>query len=280
MVEELFFISNQVFNFIFILQHHFNQPRLFMNSIRSFKFTGLFLVLLSFFFSCRSQFEDISPKTIHNGNISTLTQFGDTLNFKFTYSVPPEYSTSEKHPLVVALHGYGSNAEAFNQVLKPATDSLGMLLLVPQAENHTPEGIGYTWGENTEMLVLSTMDFVMKRMNVDTDEIYLIGFSMGGGYAYQLATNHSSAFKGFASLCAPFDVSWLGQNPLLRTDAKAYISHGEYEERFAEGAKNAVREFNSRGYDTKYTVYPNTRHTIPKPIINELMTILNFLKND
>ncbi|MBU1099687.1 MAG: dienelactone hydrolase family protein [Bacteroidetes bacterium] len=251
-----------------------------MKPSQSFSSIYLFIAIYVLFASCKSPFEEITSGVIHKGIINPVTPSGNTLTSEFAYSVPPDYSASKKYPLVVALHGYGSSSEAFHEIWKPATDSLGMLLLTPQAEKQTPEGIGYTWGDNTEMLVLSTIDFAMKKLNVNTDEIYLVGFSMGGGYAYQIATNHSSAFKGFASICAPYDESWIGQYPLLRVNAKAYISHGEYEERFAEGAIRAVKEFTSRGYKTKYVIYAETGHTLPKPIINELITILNYLHND
>ncbi|MBN1996474.1 hypothetical protein JW935_02905 [candidate division KSB1 bacterium] len=80
---------------------------------------------------------------------------GKAVNSPFICSVPQNYSNKNKYPLLVALHGSGSDAKTFHDLWKSVTDSLGFVLLTPQGEKPGPLGIGKNWGENTERSVLN-----------------------------------------------------------------------------------------------------------------------------
>ncbi len=93
---------------------------------------------------------------LHNSSNS------DSLRTIALFSVPKNYRVRTPYPLLVALHGYGDNAEAFHDLWKPVTDSLGFVLLTPQGEMNLVKDISWSWGENAERIILASIDLVKK----------------------------------------------------------------------------------------------------------------------
>lgn len=239
---------------------------------RIFK-TCLWLLIL---IDCGNQYQPIPPESVHFGEATFKGSGGHEIVTKFIYSVPGNYSPEKSFPLIIALHGYGSNAAAFHDLWKSVTDTSGFVLLTPQAENRTEEGIGWHWGNHAERSVLISMEIVRKSVNIDRRRMYVAGFSAGGRLAYFLGLRHPYMFTGLAALGAPFKAEFLPDKKILLNKIKAYIGHGSLEKKIAEDAKFAAKKLRESGVQVKYVEYEGIGHDLPVPKKLELQRILNF----
>ena len=240
----------------------------------------LILFLISMLVGCSNQYEQIPPKFITSGNINFAGIDGNKKSIKFLYSVPHNYDINRSFPLIIALHGDGSNAEAFHDLWKSVTDTLGFVLLVPQGENNIESGIGWSWGNNADRSVLMCVDLIQEKVNINRKRIYLTGFSSGGRLTYYLSLRHSNLFNGIAALSASFDEKFLPKNNILINKFKAYISHGSLEEGLSRDAKLAVQKLKDLGIAVKYVQYKGIGHSLPDPKNKELKRILHYLDSD
>ncbi|MCK5148169.1 hypothetical protein KAR48_15545 [bacterium] len=235
------------------------------------------LIMALIFVNCGDQYPTITPKYVTTGQINFKGIDGTKKNAIFLYSVPTQYLPQKSWPLLITLHGYGSNATAFHELWKSVTDSLGFVLLTPQGDERTEEDYGWTWGKDAEREVLMCMDVVRKTVHINPRRIYLAGFSAGGRLTYYLGLKYSNVFKGIAPLSASFDEEFLKDNKIFLSKLRAYIGHGTLEKNAAIDSEIAVSKLRELGITVKYVPYEGIGHNLPDPKERELLRILEFL---
>jgi poly(3-hydroxybutyrate) depolymerase len=131
--------------------------------------------------------------------------------------VPKDYDGARAWPLVVALHGAGSNHRhmlrrvfgldnrAGESDLEATRNELPLpdvpaLVVAPYGRGEVMgyDGLG---GED----VLRVLADVRRSYNVDPDRITLTGLSMGGGGTWTLGLQHPELFAGLAPICGVTD---------------------------------------------------------------------------
>jgi len=136
---------------------------------------------------------------------------------KFMVHFPPNFSTATERPLVINLHGGSGNmlsAQGFSQ-LNPVSDQNDFIVAWPQGIGQAQSG-GFTWadGRNTsaDQAGIDDIGFIDKlvdtltiRYNVDTNKIYICGFSNGGFMVQRLACQLPNRFAAMASLGSSMD---------------------------------------------------------------------------
>ncbi|MCP5116127.1 MAG: hypothetical protein GY953_35320, partial [bacterium] len=129
--------------------------------------------------------------------------------------IPTDYSKAKKTPLVVVLHGLGSNP---SQVIRYAgitkeAEARGYIVVAPFGYNSRgwygcmgkgkprgrfgggeddPDNLG----ELSEKDVMNVLGIVREAFNVNDARIYLMGHSMGGGGTVHLGTKFSKIWAG------------------------------------------------------------------------------------
>jgi len=144
-------------------------------------------------------------------------------NINYCLYVPNSYSQKKKIPLIVLLHGLGSNPQQiirYRGIVKEA-ESRGYIVVAPFGYNergwygargktkkgtveslflgenpNDPENIG----ELSEMDVMNVLRITKKEFNIDPDRIFLMGHSMGGGGTLYLGNKYSEIWAGLAPL--------------------------------------------------------------------------------
>jgi len=236
-------------------------------------------ILLVFISGCSNQYKPIPPNKMTIEEVRFAGVNGGEVNTKIIYSVPNHYNCKKSSPLIVALHGNGSNADAFHDLWKPVTDDMGFVLLTPQGENMFEDGFGWTWGDNAERSVLTAIEIVCQSINIDREKIYLAGFSAGGRLTYTIGLRHSDLFRGIAALGAHFKEEWLPENRMIINTRKAYIGHGSLETEIAEESEIAVDVLAKIGLQVKYVQYEGIGHGLPEPMEDELRKIIEYISS-
>ncbi len=157
-------------------------------------------------------------------NTYTFEEAGD-IDMEYRVYVPTNYDGSEATPLVVALHGSGSDTMymmEYNNLVELA-ESYGFIVATPMGYDprgwYGARGKGNEFnrrredpgparlGELSEKDVLNVLALVREDYNVDDRRIYLIGQSMGGGGTWYLGSKYSDIWAALAPMAPAIRLS-------------------------------------------------------------------------
>jgi pimeloyl-ACP methyl ester carboxylesterase len=185
--------------------------------------------------------------------------------------VPNAYDASKRWPLVISLHGAGSNHRlnlrrvfgAGNRVgesdaratrLFPRLPDVNMIVASPLARG--------TMGYQTiaERDVYDVLADVKRRFSVDEDRVYLTGLSMGGGGALWLALTRPDVWAAVAAVC-PAVADGTAQLAGNALNVPVKLFQGAIDPVVpAEGTRAWQKRFQSLGVKSEYVEFPGVRH--------------------
>jgi poly(3-hydroxybutyrate) depolymerase len=132
---------------------------------------------------------------------------------EYALFVPSTYDKEKKSPLMVALHGLGSNPQQIMRYrgLTDLAEKHGYIVAAPMGYNsrgwygaRAPGRGKKTEPENLSELsekdVMNVLGIVRKDYAIDADRIYLMGHSMGGGGTIHLAIKYPDVWAGLAPI--------------------------------------------------------------------------------
>lgn len=163
-----------------------------------------------------------SPKT----GLQTRTDDFKDADKEMEYSlfVPKEYDKAKKTPLIVALHGLSSNPGQIIRYpgLTKHAEEHGYIVVAPMGYNtrgwYGSRGMGGGRGSDPENLgelsekdVMNVLAITREQFNIDSDRIYILGHSMGGGGTLHLAIKYPDVWAAIAPIApaVPRDSSQL-----------------------------------------------------------------------
>ena len=121
--------------------------------------------------------------------------------------VPRTYTATKAMPAIVYLHGYApwldkTNWHDLSYGLTDLAEEHGYVIICPFARSNTDfQGVG-------EADVLTVLRLAQKRVKIDPDRIFLLGYSMGGMGAYTIAAHTPDLWAGALVMCGRADY-WL-----------------------------------------------------------------------
>ena len=166
----------------------------------------LLLNIVATFFCCYSFGQtNITDSIVHQ-----------TYQRKFMVHFPPNFNTTTQRPLVLNLHGGSGNmvnAQGFS-MLNPVSDQNNFIVAWPQGYGIAPPGFSWADGRNTSAdqagiddigFIDKLIDTLIARYYVDTNRIYICGFSNGGFMVQRIACQLPDRFAAMASLGSSMD---------------------------------------------------------------------------
>ena len=130
---------------------------------------------------------------------------------EYALFVPSKYDKTKKTPLVVLLHGLGSNPQQIMRYpgLTDQAEKYGFIVVAPMGYNSggwygqaffrnktNPENLL----ELSEKDVMNVLEIARKDFNTDPDRTYLMGHSMGGGGTWHLGIKYPDQWAALAPL--------------------------------------------------------------------------------
>lgn len=131
---------------------------------------------------------------------------------EYTLFVPSGYQEDRETPLIVALHGLGSNPRQIIRYpgLTRLAEEHGYIVVAPMGYNSRgwygsrgqtsdrsePENLG----ELSEKDVMNVLGIVRGEFNVDPNRIFLMGHSMGGGGTWHLGIKYPNLWAALAPI--------------------------------------------------------------------------------
>jgi len=205
-------------------------------------------------------------------------------------SLPREYDSKKKWPLLIWLHGYDPSNTPYVQGWLRGGGGLdpegGMIELWPFGRGNTGyQGIG-------EQDVLTAIRKTKQMLSVDDDRVYLAGGSMGGGGTWFLGSCHPELFAAIAPVYGGWDYharisreemakltprqkylqerrSTFAQFEALLT-MPIFVNHGDSDMSVTVNySRYAVEMLQRWGYNVRYWEHPGWGHSDPgcKPAI-------------
>lgn len=220
---------------------------------------------------------------------SGLVQAQDALQTDLPLSYLAQASTdSQDKPLVIFMHGYGSNERdlfGIKDALSADYNYLSVRAPVqlqpgsyqwftkkPQTEEY--DGVTVDLKSSGELLS-RFIKAATEKYHTQPGKVFLVGFSQGAIMSYEVALRHPEQVGGIAALSGRV-------LPVLRADLKAnpnaqlkglavFIGHGTADSRLPfSGAKDAEAYVKTLGITPEFHGYNGVGHTISQAEVDDL----------
>ena len=174
----------------------------------------------------------------------------------FLIHAPDDFDEGKKYPILLHLHGAGTRgltleqyaaSANFKTILHSASNPLVIL---------SPHCTQNTWYDKFETLIrfansLKDLPFA------DPSRIYLMGVSMGGYAAWQLAMSQPTLFAAMLPICGG-GMCW---NASRLREIPIWAFHGAKDTTvLPEESQRMVDRVNYKGGNAKLTIYPENAH--------------------
>ncbi|GAB4031361.1 carboxylesterase family protein [Spirosoma gilvum] len=202
-----------------------------------------------------------------------MTFFSDVDDTEQPYGlyVPKNYNPKKKYPLVIMLHGAGSNHRLSLRRVFGKSNANGETDI--EATRYFPEWtdvnyiVASPFARGTagyqgipEKDVYDILADVKKRFNIDEDRTYLTGLSMGGGGTLWIGLSRPDIWAAIAPVCPapPRGTEDLAMNA---TNFPVHLFQGDADPAVKpEGTRQWVKRFQDLGVNVTYKEYPGVKH--------------------
>lgn len=244
------------------------------HSMKNKTFYLLIIVSFTLLFCKENKVEMLPPGKAQKFTFQYTNEKGRIERPEYILSVPFSYNIEKQYPLFVTLTGGNYTAEEFHKLWQPFADSLGVILVTPARDNK--DSTKLAWNENSDFMVLSCMDRVAEKVNLNLDKIYVGGFFEGGTLAYKLGFKYPQIFKGIAAISAKLPEYYKTENLEFLKSTKFFITAGELETEIKPDADRALELMIKNGILTQHIIYFNIKKGFPEPMQPELKKIVKY----
>ncbi len=180
-----------------------------------------------------------------------------TIEMDFLISLPDDYESKKKWPLILFLHGAGERGDDLELVKfhgPPKLISNGQkfpfIVVSPQCPKEE------WWHLKVDTLNM-LLDEIEDKYNVDSERIYVTGLSMGGFGTWSLATRSPHRFAAIAPICGGGDRQFAKRLKHL----PAWVFHGAKDTGVPPiRSTEMVDALKAAGGTPKLTIYPEAKH--------------------
>jgi len=192
------------------------------------------------------------------------------------YIVRAPKIATQHPPLLILLHGYGSNKEDLFSFAEELPEAL--LIVSAQAPLSMGNG-GYAWysinfddinGKFSDLKeakesideIAVFIDVIKKKYSTNPNKTFLLGFSQGAILSYSLSFFHPNKIQHVLALSGYVNTELLPENisPEIKTDY--YCSHGSVDQVLpVEWARNSKPFLDNLGFKNVYSEY-NVGHGV------------------
>jgi phospholipase/carboxylesterase len=196
----------------------------------------------------------------------------------------PSANKDEKMPLLIFLHGMGGCAEDLKPLFLPVTKSLKWNVLLPCGGvklgfKLRPDGRpAYTWNLETDsQRIIDEIKTISSSVN--TNEIYIAGFSAGAKMAYNLGFSYPEIFSGIIAFSG--GITQLPSDEKRKEAVKrlpVFIVHGENDNiaQFAAGQRS-YEVLKKLGFKVQLKAFKGG-HAIPKDYVEILKNAIEWMR--
>ena len=166
-----------------------------------------------------------------------------------------------KFPLIISLHGIGERGSDLWRVkgdglpkILDGKDTFPFIVVSPQC----PLTTEWYYNDGIQQLVDKMIDSVIARYPVDTNRIYLTGFSMGGIGTLDLSIRYPNRFAALIPIAFRIEEGW---DLCTIKDIPMWAFHGQHDPIIPlYKAQSVINTLISCGGNPTFTIYPDLYH--------------------
>ena len=180
--------------------------------------------------------------------------------------VPERYQADQPAPLVLMLHGAGSDARSGLRPLQDLAEEAGLILLAVDSRGKTWDVAIGGYGPDVAF-VDRALAQTFKRYAVDPARIAVEGFSDGASYALSIGITNGDLFTHALAFSPGF--CWPGDQ---QGAPRLFVSHGIHDDVLPIDAcsRKIVPRVQRAGYDVLYREFDGG-HSYPPEIVQEAL---------
>jgi len=203
------------------------------------------------------------------------------MNLSLNYLIREPKIKLDKNPLLLLLHGYGSNAE---DLFSFSSELPQEYFVISAQAPYSLQPYGYAWYDinfdvnnnkftddiqaiQSRELISKFIDELIVNFPIDKNEIILIGFSQGSILSYSIALSYPEKIKKIVALSGYLNKDLLIENYKNNNFYKLnfFISHGTDDQMIPiEAARKTVDFLNSLNIKNTYCEYPIGHSVSPR----------------
>ena len=207
------------------------------------------------------------------------------------YLIKKPKNILDKNPLLLLLHGYGSNEQDLFSFANELPDHY--FVVSARAPFDLQYG-SYAWyainfdadenkfsdinqAKSSRDLVANFIDELLTKYPINTEEITLIGFSQGAILSYSIALSNPEKVQSIAALSGYLNPEMLTDNYLKNnlSNLKCFVSHGSVDQVVpVDWGRKAKPFLENLGISCEYKEYP-IGHGISPQNFNDLLQWLD-----
>jgi len=170
----------------------------------------------------------------------------------YLLQLPPEYRHSRAYPVLLLLHQAGQKPGPIFQVFRSLAARYGYILVAPEWEQTLSNTYEYSVEEHEG--VLDVLRDLLRRFQVDTDRVFLLGFGEGGNMAFDVGLGHPDLFAGILTVSGRprFHAIRNWQNGQY---LPFYVVEGELSDDISKQNRAQFKEWVPRGYPAIHVQY-------------------------
>ena len=192
---------------------------------------------------------------------------------KLTYKIKEPKSKLDKNPVLILLHGYGSNEEDLFSFASELPDNY---YVVSARAPYDMQYGSYAWyainfdadenkfsdveqAKTSRDLVANFIDDLVAKYPIDAENVTLIGFSQGCILSYAIALSYPEKIKRIVAMSGYLNPEMLHQDYLKNnlSNLKVFSSHGTVDQVVpVEWGRKAKPFLDNLGIESVYKEYP------------------------
>lgn len=183
--------------------------------------------------------------------------------------VPDSYQATRPAPLILMLHGAGSNAHDAIQPFRRYADQRGLVLVAPDAREGGWDLLEGGFGADVDFIDHALVK-AFEMFAVDPRRVAIEGFSDGASYALSLGLRNAELFTHVVAFSPGFMTIPQGSGK-----PKVFVSHGNRDLILpaARCSHRIVNRLERDGYDVTFVEFAGG-HSVPGNIAGEAVTWL------
>jgi pimeloyl-ACP methyl ester carboxylesterase len=169
--------------------------------------------------------------------------------------LPPDYHHQRSYPVLMVCHNGRESAEAMMKRVSEEAARNGVILVAPEWSGK--KGLGgakYTYGREHD-LVLDTLRDLRRRLQIDSDRVFLFGLGEGANMAFDIGLAHPDQFAGVIPMCGSvtkFARKWYWPNAQY---LPFYIVEGQANQGHVAAMNDLMQEWGRSPFSTIYMEY-------------------------
>lgn len=184
-----------------------------------------------------------------------------TLNYLLFMPRDTSAVINGKYPLIISLHGIGERGNDLWRVkldglpkILDGNNSFPFIVISPQC----PLSTEWYYNDGIQLKVDAMIDSAIGRYPVDTNRIYLTGFSMGGIGTLDLAIRYPNRFAALLPIAFRIETGW---NLCAIDHIPLWGFHGQNDPIIPVSlAQNVINTLITCGGHPDFTIYPGVYH--------------------